>query len=119
MLNHTPPNRQKNKVLQTFGDTVIITELNGKANVVTFRKMAESILYDFYEQPKHAEFIDEKLCIIETAAKLIKSDIRAQEYSTDFYPVPDQPQSADEGISFLPVSLQFLLRELFVNKILT
>ncbi|KAH3821387.1 hypothetical protein DPMN_123151 [Dreissena polymorpha] len=40
----------KNKLKEHFGDSVIITDINGKADVVTFRRTAASILHDFYSQ---------------------------------------------------------------------
>lgn len=50
----------KAKLLEVFGDSLIITEMNGKPNVVTFRRTAESILYDFYKDPKMDNSFDEK-----------------------------------------------------------
>jgi hypothetical protein len=40
----------KKKLLEYYGDRIIVTELNGKSNVVTFRTTASIILHDFYGQ---------------------------------------------------------------------
>ena len=40
----------KKKILDHFGDTVIITELDGKHNVVTFKNKADAILQSFYQR---------------------------------------------------------------------
>ncbi|CAG2198760.1 SMAD4 [Mytilus edulis] len=64
------------KRLQTyFGSDIIITEVNGKPNIVTFRRTASSILNEFYRRPSSKSPEEEKLSMIETAAKLIKADI--------------------------------------------
>ncbi|WAR13714.1 hypothetical protein MAR_003819 [Mya arenaria] len=53
---------------------IIQTDINRKANVLTFRSTAKAILNDFYAYMK-ADPETEKKQIIETAAKLIKDDI--------------------------------------------
>jgi len=58
-----------------FGNKIIQTEINGKPNVVTFRNKAREVLCDFYSQHDLVPKKD-KLRIIETAAKLIKDDIK-------------------------------------------
>lgn len=57
-----------------------------------------------------------KMRIVETAANLIKSDIRASDVYSEFYPSRDQMSAAHEGINFLPPSLQGFLRVLFIGK---
>ena len=42
----------KRKLIDPFDDALIIILLNGKSNVVTVRKTAESILHDLYTNPK-------------------------------------------------------------------
>ena len=57
-------------VIDQFRDQIIITELDDKSNVVTFRSTAEKILHLFYEYPKHEGIVSEKYKLIETVAKL-------------------------------------------------
>ena len=65
---------------EDFQDRIIITEINGKANVVTFRTKAKKILHDFYEDTEDTEDEEcKKQHIIVTAAKLIRDDIKAIE----------------------------------------
>lgn len=66
----------KLKLQELFGDRIIHTEINGKSNVVTFRNKAEAVLHDFYSHQK-ADPDAEKRTIVETAAKLIRDDIKA------------------------------------------
>ena len=64
----------KTKLLKHFGNSIIITEINGKQNVVTFRNNASTILQKFYERPKTCDPLEEKKEIIKTAARLILND---------------------------------------------
>ena len=52
--SHTPKYTKK-RVIEHLVDDVIITEINGKPNVVTFRSNAASILHKFYERPKQQD----------------------------------------------------------------
>ena len=57
-------------------DRIIITELYGKSNVVTFIFISDNILHEFYESTKQEDIVSEKyriiLRIIETATKLVR-----------------------------------------------
>jgi len=66
----------KAKLKEHFGFSLVVTEIYGKRNVVTLRKTASSILHEFYQRPKHQDLKMEEKSIIDTAAKLIKSDIK-------------------------------------------
>ena len=67
----------KSSIQEHFKENILITEINGKSNVVTFRHTATSIITDFYEQPHSDDWYTEKIKIIRTAAKLLKSDIKS------------------------------------------
>ncbi len=105
----------KKKIQEHFGNRIIITELNRKQNVATFHSTASSILYDFHCQSKHDTSENEKMRIIETAAKLIQSDIKALPFINDVFPSPEEMQSASAE-KFLPETLQLLLKTMFVGK---
>ena len=51
-LDHSAysPQHMKTKLQELYGDRIIITEINGKTNVVTFRSTAKAILQDFNQQ---------------------------------------------------------------------
>lgn len=92
----------KAKIKEHFGDQIIITELNGRANVVTFRSTAETVLQEFQARQKdHPE--QEKQHIIETADKLIKKDIKLVDTSNEHY----LKLKRDASTSFLPFSSFF------------
>ena len=81
--------------------------------MVTLRDTANSILHEFYKQPKSKNPEDEKLNIIKTAAKLIGSDVRFMEVLNDSYPDSSDIAAA---ASYVPESLQVLLRNMFAGK---
>ena len=102
------------KLHEHFGDRIIQTEMNGKPNVVTFRNKAKVDLHEFYSHQK-ADPETEKRRIVQTAAKLIRDDIKAVETSNPVYPAGDQLEP-DQCINFLPETLKALLEGLIVGK---
>ncbi|KAL9969583.1 hypothetical protein ACROYT_G021813 [Oculina patagonica] len=77
----------KARLQEQFGDQIIITEINGKPNVVTFRSTASAILHEFHSQQKDVDLDTEKLSIIRTASRLIKNDIELLKTSNEVYPL--------------------------------
>ena len=106
----------KSSIQDHFGDSILITEINGKSNVVTFRYTADSIINEFYNQPHSDDSYVEKLKIVQTAAKLLQSDIKRVEQQRDVYPDPCQMSSLNECLGYLPETLHMLLQYLFVGK---
>ena len=68
----------KEKFKEHFGVNIVIASINGKADVVTFRSTASTILQIFYEAYK--------IRVIKAAADLIKTDIKSKDFSKSFYP---------------------------------
>ena len=68
--------KMKEELQKYFGDELIIINLEGKFNVVTLRPTASSILHSFYLRQTTEDA--QKKMIIETAAELIKNDIKLQ-----------------------------------------
>ena len=106
----------KEKLVNHFGNRIIITETSGMRNVVTFRDTVYSILQDFYNQPKDDNLANEKMRIIETAAKLTKSEVKSVVQLNDNYPTSAEMSSTDSALAFVPESLEQLLRKLAVGK---
>ena len=106
----------KTKLLEYFGDRIIITDINGKANVVTFRTMATAILQEFHFR-EHQDALDineEQMNIIKTAAKLIKNDLKSIPTSSDSYPTITT--DAESHVHYLPASLSTFLSLLTSEK---
>ena len=103
----------KKRVIKHFGDDVIITEINGRPSVVTFRSTAASILHKFYDLPKQQDAESEKLRIIETAANLIKNEIKIM----DTRQSPEDIGSVEKNhLEFIPIKLRLFLRKMFTEK---
>ena len=100
------------KLKEIFGNKILVTEINGKSNVVTFRSKASEILHEFY-QKRELNPEQEKIRIVETAAKLMKEDIRAVQKSCEHYPSTNE-LSTEESIEFLPTTLRTLLGVILV-----
>ena len=90
------------KLKEHFGDRLVIKHINGKSNVVTFRNTAAAILQDFYNNQQNPDLSSEKIRLVQTASKLIMSDIKLVESENNCYPSYDDFESQDKYISFLP-----------------
>ena len=106
----------KEKLQKHFVERIIITERDGKPNVVTFQESAHIILQDFYKHPKEVIYTNEKLKIIETVARLIKSEVKSVVQTKDAYPSSAEMSSTDVALLFLPESLKHLLKKLVVGS---
>ena len=104
------------KLKEHFGDHIVITHINGKSNVVTFRNTAAAILQDFYNSPQKHDLSSGKIRLVQTASKLIMSDIKLVETENNCYSSYDDFESQDKCISFLPETLRKLLEVLIVGK---
>ena len=106
----------KTKLKEHFGERIVQTEINGKPNVVTFRTTARVVLQDYYSKQQQQDTAEEKIKLVQAAAKLIKEDIKAIETSLEVYPLCDDLKSQEAGIEYLPDTLRVLLEELFAGK---
>ena len=98
-----------------FGDRIVITDVNGRPNVVTLQTTVVAILQDFHAQSFNKDQEeDEKWSIIRTAAKLIKQDIKAILPTDAFYPKVEE--DLEKHVQFLPHSLQVFLENLVAGK---
>ena len=77
----------KARLLERYGDSIFVAEGKGVKNIVTFREKTSKILREYYNSPREDDEESQKRVIIQTAAKLIKSDIKATVTSQgDTYP---------------------------------
>ena len=76
----------KRKLFDYFGGRVIITEVKGKPNIIILRIIASNIFQKCYSLPKLEGHEIQKLRVIETAAVLIQTDIKAGETRKDIHP---------------------------------
>jgi len=100
--------RMKKNLLEHFRDKIIIAEINGCPNIITFKGTASSVLTDFYWKPK---LMDTEA---ETAASLIK-DGKYVVLDKDIYPTSLSMFIVEACAAFIPQSLQLFLKALFVG----
>ena len=106
----------KSRLLEHFKDKIIVTEINGKHNVVTFLSTAKCILHEFYAQSRSTDNSEsEAIRIIETAAKLIKNDIKGIQTSSEYYPSKNDLEQ-DAILEYVPKTLLIFLRKIFAGK---
>ena len=60
----------KAKIQDNFGDKIVITEINGKANVETFKSTVDNVIQEFHISQKQNPQA-EKYNIIKAAARII------------------------------------------------
>ena len=101
----------KGKLFERFGSDVIVSTLNGRADVVTFITTASKILQNYHKQQLNLNEVDEKELILKTAAKLIKNDIKDIITSKEYYPSPKSIEEvhSDQVLEYLPESLKTVL----------
>jgi hypothetical protein len=108
----------QDKIKDNYGDEIFISTVNGKPNVVTFRSKASTILTDFYKEQKRKDSKSESMLIIQTAAKLLRHDIKLIDSCTSSESYPSREQMSDpvKALNYLPETLRELLRILFTGK---
>jgi len=87
------------RLLEHFGDCIVITHINGKSNVVTFRNTASAILHDFYNSQQKHDLSTEKMRLVQAASKLKMSDIKLVQIENNCYPSYDDFESQYKCIS--------------------
>ena len=106
----------KTRLGEHFGERIMLTVINGKPNVVTFRTTARAVLQEYYKQRQEINTGEEKVKLVRAAAKLIKEDIKAIETSHEVYPSCDDLESQEAGVKYLPDTLLALLEAMFAGK---
>ena len=97
-------------------ENIVIASINGKADFVTFRSTASTILQSFYDASRDADPEADKIRMSKAAADLIKTDIKSKDISKSFHPLPGEISSLDENCAFLPETLYLFLKTIFNNK---
>ena len=107
----------KEKLISRYGNSLFVTDGRcGVKNIVTFREKTCDILRKYYNSPREEDEEAQKRAILQTAAKLIKSDIKTTVApEEDTYPTTAELKLA-AALDFIPASLRFLLQHLFVGK---
>ena len=86
-------------------------------DIVTMREQTSQILRSYYKQKcQEGDEESQKRAIIETAARLIKSDIKSQVSTVKNQYPSSEDLKLDSALSFIPTSLRTALETLFIGK---
>lgn len=102
----------KKKLQDHYGEKIVFIEDKGIKDIICLKQTADSILRNYYNSPKSPDPNIQKKQLIETAAQLIKNDIKEMGSNKDTYPdiVPE------DMLSYLPDSLVCLLTNVCQGK---
>ena len=78
----------KRKSEEHYGETLTITYIPGKPSIFTFHEYSHKVLHDKWYSERCDNEADERKRIVETAASIIRQDIRAMVYDSSVYPDP-------------------------------
>lgn len=106
------PRYLKRKLKEHYGETLFFMERDGLSDVVALRENASKILFSFHHTEKCKSEEAEKERIIQTAARLIKADIKALSHDKSTYPSISNISSCDANNEFLPHSVDMFLKSL-------
>lgn len=90
----------KKKLQTVFGDKIVITNIQRKQNVVTFRERVDKILNEFKKRRANTDPEEEKRKIIQTAAKLLLADIQDLDSNKETYPTREDICNVDSNMAF-------------------
>ena len=95
----------KLKLMEFFGDQLIVSEVEGKMNVLTFTRSATTILHQSYTDSTSD---DEKLQAVIDIGLSIRQELRADQKKTDSFPSPNET-NVDVLESLIPTKLLKLM----------
>ena len=93
----------KRKLQDHYGNTVTIPKVPGRSYIFSFHEYSDKILHDRWYTDRCSSEKDERKRVEETAARIIRQDIRAMVYDSSTYPEPKDltctaPESLDTFI---------------------
>ena len=106
----------RKKLDQHLGDSVLVTNINGRKDVVTFRTKAAKLLQEFYDAPKPESENQEKKQIIDAAADLIRNEIKCIPTCKSSYPDIKKLSSLEENLNYVPELLRSFLDRVLAGQ---
>ena len=104
----------KKRILADFKDQVVITNVNGKPDVITFLSTASKILQDFNDNREIEQaIITKKMKIIKAASDIIRNDIKSLENILTSYPTSKNIENCQD---LTPGTLSYFLSNLITFK---
>ena len=106
----------KVKLIEHYGEHIVFAEVDGRKNVICFRKMASYIISKEWHN-RHRDQEDDGEQIIVTAARLIKFAVREMECGMDTYPSSQIFENVDLARKWAPSLLNTFLENLICSDI--
>ena len=95
----------KQKLVNHYGNEIVIADVAGRKDIVTFRITASAILQQLYSQSKANDAESENMRIIGVAAKLLRNDIKLAATCSDSYPICSELSSTENALECIPQNL--------------
>ena len=73
------------KLIEKYQGSLFIASSDGLNDIVSLRKTVNKLIQEFHDVPRRAGTENEKIRIIQTAASIIRSDIKDIKCRTDVY----------------------------------
>lgn len=87
---------------EKYGDPIFFIEMEGKADVICFRDMAEFLINDKWYQSRKDNAEEEAERIVCQAPKIILGQLRSIQFDIDTSPANDEIKSIDNGKNWMP-----------------
>ena len=99
----------KRKKIEKYGQHVFFAEMKGRSDMVCLKYFADLIVNNAWYEMREKGLKKESESIINTAAKLILSDIRSINLESDIYPLENEIADINICESLLPENLRKFL----------
>ena len=110
--------RLREKLLEYYGDHIFWSQLKGgREDVLCFRDMASYIVHEKWHAEKNTNAKQERERIVCTCAKLLREEIREQEYCMEKYPSTDEIRDIKKGREFLTPLTRIFIETLIKDDI--
>ena len=107
----------KRKIIEKYDQHVFFAEMKGRYDMVCLKNFADLIVNNAWYEMREKDLKKESERIINTAAKLILSDIRSINLESDIYPLENEIADINICESLLPESLRKFLEVFTKNRL--
>ena len=107
----------KRKIIEKYDQHVFFAEMKGRSDMVCLKNFADLIVNNAWYEMREKDLKKESESIINTAAKLILSDIRSINLESDIYPLENEIADINICESLLPESLRKFLEVFTKNRL--
>jgi len=80
-------NHMKKKIIEHFGNYVVISSVGGNNDIVSLKFNAAAIIHAFFENSQGQNDAEMKIKVLETAGKLLKADIYSMKAPKEYIQV--------------------------------